>query len=152
MALSPKWIEQIFSRLTVRYGSAFTGRWTSAGIDMDLVKADWAEELAGFEKWPEAIKYALETLPADKPPPTVTDFKAACFRAPKPDRLALPEPAANPVFAKRVLAKVERSAPQANRHTDWIRRGLADLEAGMRKSSAVEQMHRQPAAAKEIQA
>ena len=150
MALNPKWIDQIFSRLTVRYGSAFLNRWTSAGIDLELVKADWAEELSGFESWPEAIKHALDTLPADKPAPTVTDFKAACYRAPKPDRQALPEPAADPIFAKQVLSQVSRPPSGVNVHTDWIRRGLADLEAGVRKSPTVERMIREAAAAKGI--
>lgn len=152
MALNPKWVDQIFARLTVRYGSAFLNRWTSAGVDLDLVKADWAEELAGFENWPEAIKHALDTLPADKPAPTVTDFKAACYRAPKPARQALPEPAADPEFAKQVVSKIERRPAGVNVYTDWIRRGIADLEAGIKKSPGVEKMIREAAAAKGIAA
>lgn len=151
MALNPKWIDQIFARLTVRYGSAFLNRWTSAGVDLELVKADWAEELSGFEHWPEAIKHALDTLPADKPAPTVTDFKAACYRAPKPDRQALPEPAADPARVKSEMAKLEQRKPAGvNVYTDWIRRGLADLEAGVKKSPTVERMVREAAAAKGI--
>lgn len=151
MALSEKWIDAIFARLTVRYGSAFLGRWN--GIDMELVKADWAEELAGLENWPEAIKHALDTLPADKPAPTVNEFKAACLRAPKPDRKALPEPVADPARVKSEMAKLEQRRPAGvNVYTDWIRRGLADIEAGVKKSRDVKRMIREAAAVKGIAA
>lgn len=147
MALSEKWIDAIFARLTVRYGSAFLGRWN--GIDMDLVKADWAEELAGLENWPDAIKYALETLQADKPAPTVNEFKAACLRCPRTN-LELPPPAANPVFAKQVLSQVSRKPAGVNVYTDWIARGLADLNSGVKRSTTVTRMIREAAAAKGI--
>ena len=75
---------------------------------------------------------------------------ALCFKAPKPERLALPEPAADPAFAKQVLGQVSRKPAGVNAYTDWIRRGLADLEAGVRKSPTVERMIREAAAAKGI--
>ena len=151
MALSEKWIDAIFARLTVRYGSAFLGRWN--GIDMELVKADWAEELAGLENWPEAIKHALDTLPAGKPAPTVNEFKAACLRAPKPDRKALPEPVADPARVKSEMAKLEQRKPVGiNVYTDWIRRGLSDLQAGVKRSPTVERIVRDAAKAKGVAA
>ena len=148
--LPADWIEYIFSRLTVRYGRAFLARWDVEGIDRELVKADWAKELAGFSNWTEAIDYALDSLPADGKPPTVNEFKAACFRAPKPNRQALPEPAANPAFAKQVASQVSRAAAQGSRFTDWIHQGLADLQAGVKKSPTVERMIREAAAAKGV--
>jgi hypothetical protein len=101
MALNRKWIDQIFARLSVRYGSAFLGRWTNAGIDLELVKADWAEELAGFERNPEALKHALQHLPVE--PPNVMQFRALANGAPPPELPRLPEPKADPERVQRAL-------------------------------------------------
>ena len=141
------WVEKVFRKLTVVYGRDFMARWE--GQEINDVIEDWAEELAGFVNWPEAIAWALKNLP-DSKPPTVLEFRALCFKAPKPDRLALPEPAADLVFAKQVLGQVSRKPAGVNVYTDWIRRGLADLEAGVRKSPTVERMIREAAAAKGI--
>lgn len=141
------WVEKVFRKLTVVYGRDFMARWE--GQEINDVIEDWAEELSGFVNWPEAIAWALKNLP-DSKPPTVLEFRALCFKAPKPDRLALPEPAADPAFAKQVLGQVSRKPAGVNAYTDWIRRGLADLEAGVRKSPTVERMIREAAAAKGI--
>ena len=141
------WVEKVFRKLTVVYGRDFMARWE--GQEINDVIEDWAEELSGFVNWPEAIAWALKNLP-DSKPPTVLEFRALCFKAPRPDRQALPEPAADPVFAKQVLGQVSRKPAGVNVYTDWIRRGLADLEAGVRKSPTVERMIREAAAAKGI--
>ena len=141
------WVEKVFRKLTVVYGRDFMARWE--GQEINDVIEDWAEELAGFVNWPEAIAWALKNLP-DSKPPTVLEFRALCFKAPKPERLALPEPAADPAFAKQVLGQVSRKPAGVNAYTDWIRRGLADLEAGMRKSPTVERMIREAAVAKGV--
>lgn len=146
-ALPLAWVEKIFRKLTLVYGRDFMARWE--GQEINDVIEDWAEELAGFVNWPEAIAWALKSLPDGKPP-TVLEFRAICFKAPKPDRLALPEPAANPVFAQQVLSQVSRKPSNSNCYSDWIRRGLADLEAGVKKSPTVERMIREAAAAKGI--
>jgi hypothetical protein len=128
--LEPKWIDALFARLTVRYGSAFLNRWTSVGVDLDLVKADWAQELAGFNQWPEAIKYALEHLDAEKPP-TAQQFRAIALKAPRPDRPALPEPLADPDRVKTEITKLRSSDPAKRQDPkDWARRILARHEAG----------------------
>ena len=141
------WVEKVFRKLTVVYGRDFMTRWE--GQEINDVIEDWAEELAGFVNWPEAIAWALKNLP-DSKPPTVLEFRALCFKAPKPERLALSEPAADPAFAKQVLGQVSRKPAGVNAYTDWIRRGLADLEAGVRKSPTVERMIREAAAAKGV--
>ena len=141
------WVEKVFRKLTVVYGRDFMARWE--GQEINDVIEDWAEELAGFVNWPEAIAWALKNLP-DSKPPTVLEFRALCFKAPKPERLALPEPAADPAFAKQVLGQVSRKPAGVNVYTDWIRRGLADLEAGVRKSPTVERMIREAAVAKGV--
>lgn len=131
MSFPINWVDEIFSRLTVRYGSAFLHRWTSAGINLDLVRQDWAKELAGFENWPEAITFAFANLDAEKPP-TASTFRAMALKAPKPDRPALPEPAADP---ERVALELKKLAPVRNMqgavdHKAWAKRTIDRHEAG----------------------
>jgi hypothetical protein len=63
--------------------------------------------LAGFEQWPEAMTFAFDHLDDEKPP-TATMFRALALKAPKPERLALPEPAADP---SRIAAELAKLAP-----------------------------------------
>lgn len=144
-----EWVEMIFSKLTLVYGREFIGRWD--GQKINEVIDDWAEELAGFVNWPEAIFWALKNMPDGKPP-TVLEFRSICFKAPKPERPALPEPKADPSRVKAELQKLERPVAKVNVYTDWIRRGLADLEAGISKTPAVEKMIRDAARIKGIAA
>lgn len=71
MAMSLRYVKEIHSRLSVRYGSLWRAKWD--GIPMKAVEADWAEELDGMQ--PESIRKALESLPADFPP-TAPAFRA----------------------------------------------------------------------------
>lgn len=130
-ALPTAWVEKIFRKLTLVYGRDFMGRWE--GQDTAAVIDDWAHELAGFTGWPEAIAWALQNLPAGKPP-TVLEFRALCFRAPKPDRPALPEPAASPERVAAELRKLAANDQQPARRDDrdWARRIIARHEAGER--------------------
>lgn len=149
-ALPLAWVEKVFRKLTLTYGRDFMARWE--GQEINDVIEDWAEELSGFVNWPEAIAWALKNLPEGKAP-TVIEFRAICFKAPRPDRLQLPESVANPAFAKQVSAKVSRRAPsQTDRFTSWIHAGLADLQSGVKRSPTVMRMIREAAAAKGIAA
>ena len=65
-ALPLAWVEKVFRKLTVVYGRDFMARWE--GQEINDVIEDWAEELAGFVNWPEAIAWALKNLPDSKPP------------------------------------------------------------------------------------
>lgn len=71
-------IDRLFSALVVRYGSPFTDRWRD--LDLEIVKADWARELAGFAGNLGAIRHALDHLP--ERPPNVIDFRKLCNAAP----------------------------------------------------------------------
>lgn len=71
-------IDRLFSALVVRYGTPFLDRWRD--LELPVVKADWARELAGFNGKGWAIRYALANLP-DKPP-TVIEFRKLCNAAP----------------------------------------------------------------------
>jgi hypothetical protein len=72
MPLSKQYVDQIFARMLVRYGVAWLRMWD--GIDMDAVKADWAETLAGFGA--ATIRHALDHLP--ERPPNAMQFRDVC--------------------------------------------------------------------------
>lgn len=117
MPLPASWVNSIFARLQVRYGAAWLNVWK--GVDIDAVKADWAEELAGFVNAPDAIKHALAHLPIDRPP-NVSQFVALARSAPEINLPALPAPPADPAVVAQVLRAVNR--PSALPARDWAQR------------------------------
>lgn len=74
--LPEKWIEQLFSEMSVLYGSKFADLW--AGTAPAQVRAGWAKKLAGFEDHPKAIRAALDSLDERPFPPTLPEFVAIC--------------------------------------------------------------------------
>jgi hypothetical protein len=105
MSIPTPWIDRIFEKMTLVYGRAFVARWDDCGLPIEAVKADWAHELAGFDKWPEAIAHALQNLPHDRPP-TVLQFRDLCRKAPPKALPRLPEPKANPERVRAEIAKL----------------------------------------------
>lgn len=79
--LPAAWVDRIFSNLTVRYGTSFRARY--AGVEEQMLRDDWSEQLAGFIRHPDAIAYALNNLPEDKAP-NVAEFRRLCNQAPPP--------------------------------------------------------------------
>ena len=104
--LPSEWIDRVFSKLTLRYGRDFLGKYE--GIELDTVKADWAEEMAGLQNRPEAIKYALDHLPTDKAP-TVLQFRELTRRAPEKQAIALPPPEVNPAAVARAIERANKA-------------------------------------------
>lgn len=95
MSLNSKWIDRIFDRLMGIYGAQFRAKFSSVidGVDVGLenAKETWADELATFSDWPEAIGYALDHLPTDHAP-NALEFRDICRRAPrKSEAVALVE-------------------------------------------------------------
>jgi hypothetical protein len=132
MSLPIAWVDEIFKRLTVRYGNRFLDRWK--GVDMDAVRFDWSNTLAGFEGWPEAITFAFDHIDDEKPP-TAAMFRSLALKAPKPERLALPEPAADPARVNAELAKLaslrtKPSGPTCHSMKTWAHHLNARDEAG----------------------
>lgn len=107
--LPSAWVDKLFEKILVRYGTAWTRQWE--GIDMAAVKADWAEELAGFVNHPKLLAYGLDHLPADRPP-TVQQFAAACNRMPPEEFKALPAPQADRQRVAEVIAKIAKPEPK----------------------------------------
>lgn len=130
MSLPLPWVDRIFEKLTLVYGQAFLSRWRD--LDIDAVKRDWATELAGFEKYPEAIAHGLRTLPSEAPP-TVLQFRGLCRKAPLPEVPRLPEPKANPAMVAEELAKIATTKTKVFEpvdHKAWAKRILTRHQAG----------------------
>lgn len=146
MSLPTPWVDRIFDKLTLVYGQAFLRRW--ADIDMNAVKSDWGHELAGFQQQPRAIAYALENLPAERPP-TVLEFRAMARRCPAEDVPRLESPKADPERVAAELAKLAPilAKPVARGVVDaaWAHRILAAHAAGVRKTPTVLRMAREVA-------
>lgn len=106
MALKASWVEHLFGRLTLRYGSAFLRQWPDA--DPALVKADWAEVLDGTSG--DALGYALRYLPAA--PINALRFRDLCRMAPAPEspRLPAPDIPRDPERVARILAPLRSAA------------------------------------------
>lgn len=79
--LPAEWVERIFAKLTVRYGTSFRARY--AGVAEQDLLDDWAEQLAGFIRHPDSLAYALSHLPDDRAP-NVAEFRRLCNQAPPP--------------------------------------------------------------------
>lgn len=101
MSMPAKWTEKIFMKLTLIYGRDFTGRWE--GMNICDIKTDWSHELSGYENRPKAIAWALQNLPAGKPP-TVLEFRKLCNTLPQEATVFIDAPKADPERLKAVLA------------------------------------------------
>ena len=134
MSVPIEWIDRIFEKLTIVYGRDFMDRWR--GLSIADVKTDWAHELAGFERWPEAIKFGLQNMPSDKPP-TVLQFRDICRKAPAKELPKLPEPKADPDRLNKAIAQLgevraKAVATSTVDHKYWAKRILARYTAGER--------------------
>lgn len=76
-------VEEIFARMSVVYGSAWTSLWI--GVNADDVKHEWATSLGFLAHRLDAIHYALDHLPVDRPP-NVLQFRLVCLSAPESAR------------------------------------------------------------------
>lgn len=129
MSLPVAWIDKIFTKLTLVYGRDFLGRWE--GLDLNAVKSDWAHELAGFERFPEGIAYALTHLDPIRPP-TVFQFRDLARKAPLPEAKQLPAPLASPAVIaeqfKRLAPRLKCAQPSADKR--WAVAIMSRVEAG----------------------
>lgn len=128
MSMPSTWTEKIFMKLTLIYGRDFTGRWE--GMNICDIKTDWSHELSGYENRPKAIAWALQNLPAGKPP-TVLEFRKLCNTLPQEATVFLDAPKADPVRVRAELAKLA-DAPAKSDSKEWARRKLASHAAGDR--------------------
>lgn len=73
-ALPSAWIERVFARLTGFYGAKFLQQW--AGLNLEAVKAVWAEELAGFSG--EELGSGIDACRTRDWPPSLPEFLKLC--------------------------------------------------------------------------
>lgn len=128
MSLPANWTDKIFMKLTLIYGRDFTARWE--GMNICDIKTDWSHELSGYENRPKAIAWALQNLPAGKPP-TVLEFRKLCNTLPQEATVFLEAPKADPEHVKAELSKLS-PAPVKTDGKEWARRKLAAHAAGDR--------------------
>lgn len=148
MSLPAAWVDRIFEKLTLAYGRDFLGRWE--GVELNAVKSDWAHELSGFDKHPEAIAWALQNLP--ERPPTVLDFRKIARLAPsKP----VPQLEYSPAGKERIAAELAKLGPGARLkparimgNKDWAHAVIARAESGGRVTRTVLKMARDALAPK----
>ena len=122
MSLPAAWIDKIFAKMLIRYGADWTRMWN--GLDdkaMQLVKADWAQELGIFAERPEFIAHGLDNLPTDRPP-RVGDFLKLCGAMPPKAFVALPLPPADPERVAAVVAQATAAKPKDHDSKAWARR------------------------------
>lgn len=129
-------IDRLFTMLLVKYGSQWLQQWN--GVPIEAVKADWMEELSGIS-W-GSIKYAMENLPADKPPATAAAFRKLINNRPQYFQ-ALAAPKADPVRVKQILGGM-RILSAGDKHA-WARALQQREESGERLSPTQKQAWRQ---------
>lgn len=114
---TPDFVVQIHSALAVRYGRRWLAMW--AGLDMELVRADWRRVLRDYAANPAAVMHALDNLPEHVP--TAADFRTLCAAGPRPAYQPLPRPAtseAGKAVMRELLARLR--APAAASSRAWV--------------------------------
>jgi hypothetical protein len=124
-------IEAIFTKMQVRYGATWLRQWE--GVDMNLVKSDWGNELSGFARNLEPLRYALRNLP-DRCP-NVSQFRAIANCCPLPEFKQLEAPrASEKVVAEQIAKQTDLKAAMAPRHDpkEWAKVIVKRYEMGER--------------------
>jgi len=126
MPLPARWVDHLFAKLTVRYGSAFMRQWP--GADIEFVKSDWADVLDGTSA--ESIAYALQYLPSERPP-NAMQFRDLCRRAPA-GKPALPPPSvrADDSVVAAAVATASSAIGTPRDRLDWARSIMHRHESG----------------------
>jgi hypothetical protein len=89
-----------------------------AGLDMELVRADWRRVLRDYSGNPAAVMHALDNLPEQVP--TAVDFRTLCAAGPRPAYQPLPRQAtseAGKAVMRDLLARLR--APAAGPSKAW---------------------------------
>lgn len=125
MSLHASLVERLFEKLTVRYGAAFTRQY--ADLNIDAVKADWAEVLEGFDR--AALAYAVRYLPVS--PPNAIAFREICRRAPEPEqaRIAGPTVRPDPARVRELIASVTEAKRDGLMPAERVAARLRQIEA-----------------------
>lgn len=137
MSDATDFVVQIHSALGVRYGRRWSAMW--AGLDMELVRADWRRVLREYASNPKAVMHALDNLPDQVP--TAIDFRTLCASGPRPATQLLEGPQMSPE-GKRVMRDLltRLRAPIEVVQPHWADRIEARVAAGEVVPRAVREM------------
>jgi hypothetical protein len=133
-------VVQIHSALAVQYGRRWPAMW--AGLDMDLVRADWRRKLQEFAGNPAAVMHALDNLPDDHVP-TASEFRALCRAAPRPAWQPLPSPATSErgkAAMRELVARARAEGCLSLRGKSWSARVIDRVAGGEPVSPTVRAM------------
>lgn len=126
--LDKRAVDRIFTRLLVRYGAPWLRLWD--GIEIDAVKADWSRELGGMSF--DAILYALDNLPDERPPATAAVFRKLAVNRPQYFTALTDDRKADPVRVKQILGGLKVTG-SGDTHA-WARALQQREEAGEKLS------------------
>lgn len=120
-SLPERWVHSLWAELRANYGA----RWdrlfpvppVPPGADtaqhaaehIESVQRVWARKLGRFQSNPNAIRYALDHLPAD--PPDLPKFESLCNRRPDKPATAIEAPKADPARVQQTLSGIDRRQP-----------------------------------------
>lgn len=141
MPLPARWVDHLFAKLTVRYGSAFQRQWPDA--DIEFVKADWADVLDGTSA--ESIAYALQYLPTERAP-NAMQFRDLCRRAPaRTPALPPPDVRADDRVVAAAVATASSAIGTPRDRLEWARSVIRRHETneGLRPTAAARDIARE---------
>ena len=133
--LPAEWVDKIFLRLQGVYGREFTAQFsvidqvTKVDVGLENAKQVWAEELATFRDWPQAIKYALKNLPERSP--NIIRFRELCRQCgdkPQPSMLTYAvtqqDREKNKHFSKTIHGELTKNFLETKKidKKDWARK------------------------------
>lgn len=102
-----KMIDELFLKFAAYYGSQFLSKW--AGIDIDMVKSEWADGLEQFKV--ETIKRALDYVRDNNEfPPSLPEFIKICreFKLRPEDSVERLEHKFSPISPEKARENLER--------------------------------------------
>lgn len=105
-------LDYIFGRMGAIYGAAFIRHWD--GVDPELIRQVWKEELGRFLTYRPSMDYAMGRLNADFPPSAIA-FKNFCN--------------AGPMVPRKPHSTLEYQKPETVITEEGKRKGMADLNA-----------------------
>lgn len=140
MSLPSAWVDRLFARMAVVYGSSWLRMWE--GMDIETVKAAWGEELSRYQQNPDAIRYGLEHMPPDRPP-TLLQFRELCNKRPDPVFKALPPPEIDREAAAKRASEIRlKVGGDVLNPKSWAYRLKGRDESGERLTIAQRDMYR----------
>lgn len=137
--LSSQAIDQIFAQLHIVWGRNFLAQYE--GQDLTVIKANWARTLAGLDRRPHAIAYAIENLPPKQM--NALEFRDLCRRAPDPVQPRLPPPAIDKARAREALRMARQALAGGADPLEWARKLQARERAGERLTLAQREGYQQ---------